>query len=394
MKHVVILGGGFAGVRLARKLARHKEINITLINSSPDFKYCPAMYRSATGYKMGLSRLSLEWMLLDASRVDLVVGTVKRIDPEKKEVLLEDGTKISYDYAACALGSVTTYFNIDGLSEKAFGMKSAEEIISLRRHIHEKMLSKEHDENNYVIVGAGPTGVEMAAALGSYLKRISKKHRCKCDHLSIWLVEAAPRIMPQMSEWASAMVHKRIEKLGVKIMVNTSVKKETMGRLTTSAGSIKTQTVIWTAGTMTNPFYADHGDLFTFGPRGKVVVNNHLEALPRLYVIGDNAATKWSGLALTAVWHANYVAKDILNRINQNERPQYIDRTPVQIVPVGRRWAVLQYKKLNATGWYVALLRRAADYMGYSDIMGTLRALTIWSNEERLEDDCRTCHRK
>ena len=126
MKHVVIAGGGFAGVRLARKLKRQKDINVTIINDRPDFRYYPAMYRSATGFKLGASRLPLEWVLLDQPRTDLFVDSVARVDPKSKTITTASGKNITYDYAVFALGSVTTYFHIQGIPEHSYGMKGPE----------------------------------------------------------------------------------------------------------------------------------------------------------------------------------------------------------------------------------------------------------------------------
>ena len=393
MKHIVIVGGGFAGVRLARKLRKQKDVAVTLINSTPDFRYYPALYRAATGYKIGASRLPLEWTLLDNSNVDLIVGTVTGLNADKKIVTLRDGTSINYDYVVFALGSVTTYFNIEGLHEHSYGIKTSEEVFALRRHLHDKITSQSEAEANYVIVGGGPTGVEMAGALGNYLKSIARRHRVKRHNISIWLVDAAPRIIPLMPERASKAVAKRLTKLGIKILCDTQVKAETINNLNTSSGSIKTHTVIWTAGTTTSSFYQEQGDYFKFGRGGKVIVNKHLEAQPGVYVIGDNALTPYSGLALTAIRHANFVAKDIKKRMHNKKRPHKFERLPAHVVPVGDGWAVMDYGKLVLHGRPISWVRKAADYLGYSDVLGYFRALSIWSNGDRLEDDCAICHK-
>ncbi len=391
MKHVVIAGGGFAGARLARQLRKQKNITITLINNSPDFRYCPALYRAATGYKMGVARISLEWMLLDVPNVQLVVGTVTKLNQDKKMVVLEDGREISYDYMVFALGAVTTYFNIAGLHEHAVGVKTVEEVQELRKHIHDQVVLKNGEDRNYVVVGAGPTGVEMAAALGDYVRRVARKHGKRQHAISVWLVEGAPRILPQNSERVSRIVTKRLEQSGVNILTNTLVKGESLHQLNTSHGAIKTHTVVWTAGTTVNPFYSEQGDQFTFGKGGKVVVNKRLEAGKDVYVIGDNAAVQFSGLALSAVWHANYVAQDIKRRMRHKKRPYFKVQTPPQVIPVGNAWAILQFGPIILYGKIAKLLRKCADYIGYADVLGYTRALTIWSNAEHEESACDNC---
>ena len=393
MKHVVIAGGGFAGVRLARKLRSRKDVRVTLINNSPDFRYYPAMYRAATGYKMGASRVALEWMLLNSSNIDIVIDSVVSNDTQKKELLLASGKTIGYDYVVFALGSVTTYFNVEGLHEHSFGIKSPEEILTLRAHLHGKVVGNSPEQYNYVVVGAGPTGVELAGSLGSYLQHIAKKHRRRNHKITLWLVEAAPRVVPQLGESASRRVKKRLEKLGVKILTDTKVEAETINELRTSTGPIKSHTVIWTAGTALNPFFAQSVEDFPLGEHKRVKVGEHFDVNPVTYVVGDNASTKFSGLAYTAIKDADFVADDICRRIAGKSRKARVDHRPVSVVPTGRGWAVLQYGSLVLSGWLMSLVRGAADLIGYVDVMGVMRGLTIWSNSELTEDGCTICHR-
>ncbi len=391
MKHVVIAGGGFAGVRLARKLRKHKDIHVSLINSSPDFRYYPAMYRAATGFKMGSARLPLEWMLLDAPRANLIIDEVSGLDPQQKVITTVSGQAYTYDYAVFSLGSVTTYFNIEGIHEHSFGMKTPDEIIRLRAHLHEKVTSNAEADENYVIVGAGPTGVELAGGLGAHVKRIAKRHRMSRHHVKVWLVEAGPRILPQISERAARKVQHRLEKLGVTILTGTTVTRETVHTLNTSHGTIRSHTVIWTAGTANNPFFSQHPQNFELNKRGRVVVNKHLQTHDGVYVIGDNAATPHSGLAYTAVHHGNFVARDIAARMRGSKRPKKFESEPIVVIPVDNNWSVLQYRKFHIAGRLVSLVRRAADYIGYMDILGPIKAFTIWSNTEHTENSCQIC---
>lgn len=394
MKHIVIVGAGFAGVRLARNMRKyHKQAMITIINDTPDFRYSPALYRAAAGFKLGTARLPLEWMLLDSPNTKLVIGEVTNVNALTKRVVLSDGTAVSYDYVVFALGAITTYFNIEGLAERAYGIKSVEEVEALKQHLHESIINKQVKEHNLVIVGAGPTGVELSSALGSYAKLVSKQHRISRNSVSIYLVEASPRILPQMSERAAHVTKKRLMKLGVNILTDTRVETETANQVVTSSGRIHTHSVIWTAGTTNNPFFAQHPDIFKRSPRGRIVVNKHLQAKPSIYVIGDNAETPHSGLALTAIRHADYVAKDLYARIDGKKRAVFGPRTPIQIVPAGEGWAVLQYGRVVLKGRLIGLLRKIADIVGYTDVLGPIKALTIWSSSDRQDAYCDTCRR-
>jgi NADH dehydrogenase FAD-containing subunit len=255
------------------------------------------------------------------------------------------------------------------------------------------LTEKSQIERNYVIVGAGPTGVELAGALGVYLKNIAKYHRVKQHKITIWLIEAAPRVLPTMSPRVSKATLKRLARLGVKVSLNTQVRAETLKSLKTSIGNITTHTVIWTAGTANNPFFANNSEVFNLNDRGRVVVDKHLQSSPGVYVIGDNAATKFSGTALTAIRHGNFTAKDLIARINHKHRPEKYESHPTYVVPVGKKWSVLQYRGLVLHGRIISWVRNSADFIGYIDVLGLLRAMTVWTNSEKPESNCPICRR-
>lgn len=395
MKHIVIAGGGFAGVRLARKLRKQKNIHITLVNDSDNFRYSPALYRAVTGFKMGMARLPIEWMLIDSSNVNFIKGKVTGISEPKKQLVLEDGQKISYDQVVFALGAVNSYFGIDGLNDYSYGVKTFSEAMELKSHMHDSLVGgAETADENFVIVGAGPTGVELAGALSTYLLRIARKHRLKHQHIRIYLVEAGPWILPQMNERASQSVRKRLEKLGVEILTHTAVQAETVSKLKTSEGVIESKNVVWAAGMRNNPFFKNHPSVFTLDKRGYVAVDKHLQSGANIYVCGDNAATIYSGLAETAVSHADFIAKDIVAKLDHSDRPNHYEKSPIQVVPVGGKWAVLQHRSFVASGRLIIFVRRLADIVGYTNILGVVKAITIWSNTNKTEEYCSTCESK
>jgi NADH dehydrogenase len=393
MKHIVIVGAGFAGMRLVRKLGNRKDVQITLVNPSPQFRYAPAIYRAATGFKTGSAWLPLDWMLLGTKNVAFLEGAADKIDTHTKTIHLSDGRTLSYDDVVIATGSITTYFHISGLDEFSYGVKSSEEIDHFQKHIHDNLVSGKKADLDYIIAGAGPTGIELAGALRSHIRAVAKHHRVPSAHIRIHLVEAGPRILPQMNETASKRAVKRLHKFGVKIHTNTQVRAETEHNLQTSLGTMNTDNVIWTAGTANNPFFANNVDSFKLNERGRVLVNAHLQSSPSIYVCGDNAATPRSGLALVAIWHANYIAKDIVRRLHKKQRKPYKEKTPVQVVPIGEKFAIMQYRNFVISGRLISFVRRAADIIGYSDVLGPVSAFTIWRSSEKQQVPCNICGR-
>ena len=194
-----------------------------------------------------------------------------------------------------------------------------------------------------------------------------------------------------MTSNAANKVQKRLKKLGIQTLTGTFVTAETAGSIKTSAGSIKSHNVIWTAGTTNNPFFKKHSNIFDLNDRGKVIVNSHLQATSNIYVAGDNAATEFSGLAITAIMHADYIASDIIARINHKDRPILKERHPIQVVPTGDKWAVFQYRNIVLSGRLMGMIRRIADIIGYTDVLGPIRAMTIWKNSDRADKLCSVC---
>jgi NADH dehydrogenase len=390
-KHLIIVGGGFAGVRLARKLQKRADLEITLISERTYFAYYPQLYHTATGGDDAESALDLAG-LFSGTRVTVLHDSLTEIDSKAQSVKLASETTLPYDYLALAMGVVTNYFGIKGMEEHSFNIKSIEGAKKFKQHLHQEILEHKKLDKNYVIAGAGPTGVEMAGALGEYLERIAKQHKLGQHQASIDLVEAAPRILPRSSEAVSKRVQKRLEKLGVNVMTAATVEGETAKELKLKGSSVPTESVVWTAGVSNHPFFAAHSELFQLNPKGgRVMVDEHLEAVKNIYVLGDNASTLYGGLAQTAVSDANFVARDLVLRLDNTTRLRYKPKKPITVTPVGSHWAVAEYGKLHVYGMVGWFLRRVADLIAYRDVEPLPKALKVWSRDRAREDDCPIC---
>jgi NADH dehydrogenase len=388
--HLVIVGGGFGGVRLARRLSGRSDIAITIISNLDFFAYYPQLYHSATGGVRTESAIPLHDMLSHRA-VDIVRDTITEFDPAKRTLTGASGRTFEYDELVLALGSVTNFFGIKGLEEYAYNIKTIQGAERFKRHLHEELIERRRPEANYVIVGAGPTGVELAAALGDYLKRLVRLHRVRKPEYSIKLIEGAPRILPRSPEHMSAAVHAQLERLGVTVMTGQVVKGETADAITLAGQRIVSQTVVWTAGVANNPFFQAHAELFKLAKNGKVEVDQHLVARPHVRVIGDNAATQYSGMAQTALYDADYVAGDLVRQMNGSRRPAYRPKAPISVIPVGERWAAAQWGEFELYGLPGYVLRRLADLVGYADLESWPQAVQVWLDDRKRQDDCKIC---
>lgn len=384
---VTIVGGGFGGVKTALKLAEDKNNHVTLITDKPEFQYYPALFSTATGYRHLQSWVPLGVIFGGKSNVRVILDSVTTIDPDAKTLIGASGEKYKYKKCILAMGMVTTFFGIEGLDTYAYGIKSSEEIKRLKHQIYKDVAEHGMLDKHYVVIGAGPTGVELSAMLGVYLRALCKKFKVRDHDLCIDLIEAAPRVLPRMSEKASKRVEKRLKELGVRVQTGKTVESATADDLVVSGKHIRSHTVIWTSGVANNPFFINNKEHFNLAKNNKVEVDEYMKAGNDVYVIGDNANTPFSGLAQTALHDALFVANNFKRSQNGKSPKKYKAVKPPVVVPVGNGWAVFEWHKIVLSGRIAAMLRRMADLIGYRDIMPFGHALGVWQASYELEDD-------
>lgn len=386
--NITIVGGGFGGVKTALELSKNKKNRITLISDKSDFQYYPTLYSSATGRSRLESWSPLGEIFGEHDNVNVFIDEMTSIDTSTREVIGKSGAKYVYDYLVIAIGVVTSYFGIEGLETYTYGIKSEAEIRRLKHRLFVDIAEHHELDRNYVVVGAGPTGVELAAAMGTYIRRLAKHYGVKKRHrVSVRLIEAAPRVLPRSSEMTSRRVARRLKRLNVKVEVGKKVERATAAELIVSGKPVASHTVIWTSGVSNHPFFAAHPDLFRLAPNGRVVVDDQLKAHDRIYVIGDNAATQYTGLAQTAIRDAKFISRN-LPRVHKRRRQlKYRPVQPVSAIPVGRNWAVIEWKWIRIYGLLGGIIRRAADMVGYHDVLPIGTALGAWRAAKVYQHD-------
>lgn len=392
-KKILILGGGFGGIKAALELGLAGQFEVSLLSDNDNFRYYPTLYHAATGGRLSASQISLKEIFAGRS-IRFIKDKAETIDRSKKTLKTASGKSYEYDVLIIALGVVTNYFGIKGLREYAYGIKSIEEATRLRDHLHTLLLDEGKPDLNYVVIGGGPTGVELAGALPGYLKEIMKRHGIKKRSIHVDLVEAAPRLMPRMSEKYSRRVARRLRRLGVRLYLAKTVSAETADELDiTDDHPIKSHTVVWTAGVTNHPFFKDNN--FRLNERGKVVVDDYLQAEQDIFVIGDNADTKFSGMAQTALFDAEFVAANLKREVTGKLPQSYNPKEPDYVTPVGPHWAAAVIGKLELYGWLGWLTRVAADFIAYHDLEPFWRSSRHWAaaNFEGPEA-CKVCSQR
>lgn len=386
--NVVIIGGGFGGVRAALNLANISMFKVTLISDQTFFEYHAALYRSATGRSPLEVAIPLKEFFRNANNIEVVTDRVEDINVKDKKVSGQSGSVWHYDSLIAAVGSVTNFFGIKGLDKYSYGVKSIHQALELKRHLHDSLVAG-HEEKNYVVIGAGATGVELSAELAAYLKRLHERHKLQTKY-SIHLIEAADKVMPALPANFTKKLEKRLRRLGIKLHLGTSILSESYDGIELPGGKLQSHTVIWTAGMSINPLLSND-DEFKLTKRHKIEVDEHLKAAEDVYVIGDSADTKYSGMAQTALHDANFITEHLVRQQKGKRLIAYKPKKPIYAIPVGRRWSGVLwngFKIYGRPGW---MLRRLADLRLYLHFLPTLKALTLWRYGVVIEEDCTVC---
>lgn len=387
-KHVLIVGGGFGGVKAALELSNYTNFKVTVLSDRDTFHYHPTLYHTATGGSKQISEIALSEILKNRP-VDIVIGKAVKLNREHKTIETLDGSKISYDILIIGLGAVTNYFGIEGMEEYSYGIKSIKEAEELKAHLHKQITDDRKPDQNYIIIGGGPTGVELAGALPSYIKHIMQQHGVRDRKVHIDLVEAAPHLMPRMPVSVSKAFERHLRSLGVTLYLNTPVQATTADTILMNGKSVRSHTVIWTAGIANNSFFTDNK--FILAKNHKVQVDKLLQAWPGIFVIGDNADTPYSGMAQTALYDAQFVAHNLIRHAN-GERPYaYKPKKPIYVTPAGPHWASVVWGPLHLYGWLGWAFRQAADWIGYKDLEPWWKATELLLATGDHEDSCAVC---
>jgi NADH dehydrogenase len=381
---VVILGAGFGGLTAAKALA--KDADVTVVDRHNFQTFLPLLYQVATA---GLAADHVAHPVRGALRksgVKFRMGSPISVDHKNKSVKLDSSEVLEFDHLVVALGSSTADFGVKGVNEHALGMKSVHEAIGIRAEVMRRFedLCRFEDQTrlSLTVVGGGPTGVEMAGALAE-LKRgpLKNDEANAAKHIDIYLIEAGPRILPMFSERLSARAKKDLEKLGVKVLLNTAVEEVKPRQiLIKGANAVPSEVTIWAAGVKGEPT----GALLNLpleGTRISVEQNLRVNNYPHIWAIGDISGAKDKAgrflpmVAPVAMQQARWVAKQIM-RANRSQALQdfkYLDKG--SMATIGRHKAVVQFKGIQIAGipaWYAWLWLHLFYLLGGRNKIGTI----------------------
>ena len=357
-KHVVVVGGGFAGINVAKELGNKKNVRVTLVDRRNHHLFQPLLYQVAMA---ALSPAEIAYPIRSLVRkyrnIDVLLDEVTGVDGPNKELLLGD-TKLGYDFLVLACGSTHSYFGHNEWEEYAPGLKTLAQATEIRRRV---LLSFEKAANEtdielqrklltFVIVGGGPTGVELAGSIAEMSRQSLRRDFKNLDtsRTRVILLEGSSSILSSYSKNLSYKASQALEKLGVQVWTNALVTRVSeKGVFVGDDEFVKASTVLWAAGVSASPL--NKALNVPLDRAGRIIVNQfcQVEQFPGMYVIGDQASFDHKsqplpGLAPVAIQQGRYLAKQILAVSSGKKQTafRYLDKG--QMATIGRNKAVMK----------------------------------------------------
>ncbi|HVN33407.1 MAG TPA: NAD(P)/FAD-dependent oxidoreductase [Thermoanaerobaculaceae bacterium] len=364
--HLVIVGGGFAGLYAARTL-KNVPLQITVVDRRNHHVFQPLLYQVATAaLSPGDIAYPIRSVLAHQANTRVWMAEVVRVDLAGRRVVLSDG-ELAYDYLILAAGARHSYFGHDEWEGAAPGLKSLDDAFEIRRRImsaFERAEREPDDERRrelmtFVVVGGGPTGVELAGAIAEIACQAMGRDFRSIDpcQAHVLLIEAGPRVLPAFPQDLSAKAEKSLARLGVEVWTSTPVTSIERGRVWAGTREVKASSVFWAAGVAASPLARTLG--VQLDRAGRVVVRPDLTipGHPEAFVVGDLAAAfdkngkQLPGLAPVAIQQGRHVARNVVHAL-RGEPPEpfrYKDRG--MLATIGRAAAVADLGKLSFSGY-------------------------------------------
>jgi NADH dehydrogenase len=368
--HVLVLGAGFGGLRFCQQF-NHPNARVTLVDRTNHHLFQPLLYQVATA---GLSAPEIAQpirsILSDRQNVTVLLDNVVDFDLAEKRVMLEKNT-LTYDYLVLALGGATSYFGHTEWEQFAPGLKTLDDALRIRRNVllafekaENTLNASEHDRlMTLVVVGGGPTGVELAGAFAELARTVLKRDFRRIDptQARIVLIEASPRVLSHLSPELSESAQRQLERLGVLVRTSTKVKDITQHRVDLENGeTILAENIIWAAGVSASPLTSKLGVELDRAGRVKVCPDLSVPKHPEVFAIGDLALVLQadgkpvpgvSPAAMQMAKHVAHIIEDELSSPGSARRPNFRYWDKGTMATIGRSAAVAQVGKIKFSGF-------------------------------------------
>ena len=370
--HVLVLGGGFAGIYAAKAL-RNAPVRVTVVDRRNHHLFQPMLYQVATaGLNPSDIASPIRSILSGSDNTEVLLAEATAVDVERREVRLADGTILTYDYLIVGTGARHSYFGHDEWEPLAPGLKSLEDALEIRRRVllaferaeRESDPVRRHAYLTFVIVGGGPTGVEMAGAVAEIRRYALRRDFRHIDprEATVMLLEGGPRLLPSYPESLSDEAKQELRRLGVEVRTETLVTDIRPGSVWAAGWTIPTQTVVWAAGNTASPLLKSLGTPLDRMGRAIVEPDCTIPGHPEVFVLGDAAhlaqpgGGTLPGVSPVAIQMGEYAARTIEGDLAARPRRAFSYWDKGQLAVIGRGRAVADIWKLHFGGFFAWLV--------------------------------------
>lgn len=398
LHEIVIIGGGFGGLKIAKKLSsfnnwEKKKIHITVIDKNRYHTFQPNLYEVASSFMIenfegekerflnlkSSASVSFEEIFLENLNISFLEDEFTDIDFKENQVYLKSGNKKDYDFLVIAVGSKTNYFNISGLYENSFPLKNINEALQLRNEIDEIFINTPKNQNiNIVIGGGGFTGCELAGEIAGYIKKLSKIHSHPENTVFCTIVDATTSLISGTSFWTQKKALKRLESLGVKFILGSPIKEVVNKKIVLKNELIVPfDILIWTGGVKSSCEKVDdflriidHKNVFGVGDT--------------IFCLNKKSNTPFPMTASIALRQASCVAENIKNIILKKDLISRNLNSPGFIIPLGGKYAILEKGKIKIAGFLPWILKQIISLQYWISILGFIKGFKIWKNGVKI----------
>jgi len=391
---VIIVGGGFAGLNCAKALGGTR-LDVWLIDKTNHHLFQPLLYQVASAALSPADiAVPIREVLSPYENITVMMGEVKSVEKNKKEIVLGTGERMGYDYLVIATGARHSYFGNDSWEEFAPGLKTLVDALKIRERILVSFEKAERCDSiaeakkylNFVIIGGGPTGVELAGAIAeiAYETMLKNFRRIDTSKTRIFLVEGSPHILPVFPESLSIKAEKVLRRFGVKVLTGKKVTNVTEEGVQVDNDFIQARNVIWAAGNQASPLLKTLDVELDRAGRALVDYDLSLTDHPEVFVLGDAAhandkkGNPYPGLASVALQQGRYVGNILKRQLPKGKRPRFRYLDKGSLATIGKTKAVGTYKKFKFSGlfaWFTWCFIHIMYLVGFRN---RLLVLTTW----------------